>query len=161
MKYPTPPSSADLVAIALRHTDFLKEIGAASPNQTQICAELSAELAAEHWELTNGAPIGTLGPSLTSDAVPLLVAYAKTMRHASDSALYNAVAKINRSVTKLAEARSAAADTLPLPAAEALMDGLEDHFDAIRVALTRAQDVLLLTIDQIEAPASHPVAEVA
>ena len=49
---------------------------------------------------------------------------------------------------------------LPLAAAEALLDGIEDHFDAIRVAFARSRDVLQGAIDQIE-QAAGPIVEAA
>lgn len=156
-----PPSVADLVAIALVHTAFLREINLAGPRALQICAELSAELAAEHWERSTDTAVGVLGSELTGEVVIALVAHAATVRTASDSALYHAAHRVERAITELAKARGTALRTFPIAAAEALMDGVEDHFDAIRVALTRSQDVLQVSIDQIEQAASHPVVEAA
>jgi hypothetical protein len=156
-----PPSVADLVAIALVHTDFLQEINLATPHDLKICAELSAELAAEHWERSTDTVVGVLESELTGDVVIALVAHATTVRDASDSALYHATARMERAIAELAKARGATAGTLPIAAAEALMDGIEDHFDAIRVALTRSRDVLQVAIDQIERAASRQAVEAA
>ena len=75
-----PPSVADLVAIALVHTDFLHEINLATPHELKICAELSAELAAEHWERSTDTVVGVLESELTGDVVVALVAQARAVR---------------------------------------------------------------------------------
>ena len=100
-----PPSVADLVAIALVNTDFLTEINLATPHDLQICAELSAELAAEHWERSTDTVVGVLDSELTGDVVIALVAHAATVRDANDTALYHATAKVERAIAELAKAR--------------------------------------------------------
>jgi hypothetical protein len=150
-----------LVAIALVHTGFLREIVHATPHELQVCAELSAELAAEQWERSTDTVVGVLPAELTGEVVTALLSHADTARIASDSALYHAFGRLERALTKLAEARASAKGTLPIAAAEALMDGAEDHFDALRVALTRSRDVLQVAVDQIEDSASRASLEAA
>lgn len=75
---------------------------------------------------------------------------ANQRREAGEPELYAAHAKVERTIAALDVTRSAIKGTLPLAAAEALMDGIEDHFDNIRVALTQALRILKTAIDAIE-----------
>lgn len=149
------PTVAELVALAIASTPFVTEATGDDPHDLRISAELCAELAAEHWERERGAIPGvTIPPELTAEAAEALQAHGQTLRDANDNALYQAHAKLERSISALGHARRSIAGTLPLAAAEALMCGVETHFDHIRIALTRAAGVFESAIDRVEWAAS-------
>jgi hypothetical protein len=146
-----PPTPAELVALAIARTPFVTEATGDAPHDLRISAELCAELAAEHWERERGAIAGvTIPPELTAEVAEALEAHGQALRDANDNALYQAHAKLERSIALLAGVRRSIAGTLPLAAAEALMDHVETHFDSIRVAMTRAAGVFESAIDRIE-----------
>jgi 4-hydroxyphenylpyruvate dioxygenase-like putative hemolysin len=145
-----PPTVAELVARAIASTPFVAEATGDNPHDMRICAELCAELAAEQWEREHGASAG----ELHTEVADALVAHASALRDANDNALYQAHAKLERSMALLAGARNSIKGVLPLAAAERLMDNVETHFDHIRVALTRAAGVFESAIDRIEWAAS-------
>jgi hypothetical protein len=149
------PTVAELVALAIVKTPFVAESIGPDSHDLRISAELCAELAAEFWENERGAVAGvTISPDLTAETAVALEAHGRTMRDASDNALYQAHAKLGRAIALLATAQRSVAGTLPLAAAEVLMDGIEDDFANIRVALTRAAEVTGNAIDSIEWAAS-------
>jgi hypothetical protein len=150
-----PPTVAELVAHAIASTPFVAEATGDNPHDMRICAELAAELAAEHWERERSAIAGvTIPPELITEVADALVAHASALRDANDNALYQAHAKLERSMALLAGARNSIKGTLPLAAAECLMDNVETHFDNIRIALTRAAGAFESAIDRIEWAAS-------
>jgi hypothetical protein len=145
------PTVAELVALAIARTPFLSEATGEAPHDLRITAELCAELAAEHWERTHGVSLRETVPSeLTTEVADALVSHAEALSEADDNALYQAHAKLERSLAKLATARVSIKGTLPLIAAERLMANVETHFDHIRIAQTRARDILKAAIDRIE-----------
>jgi hypothetical protein len=146
-----PPTVAELVARALAATPFLVEATGNNAHDLRISAELCAELAAEDWERTHRTLIGAVvPPELISEVADALVAHAVELHTASDRALHQAHAKLERSLSDLKAARTSINGTLPLAAAEALMEHVEDHFDSIRIALTRAAEVFATAIRRIE-----------
>jgi hypothetical protein len=152
-----PPAIAELVDRAIAHTPFIAEITAIKPHDLRICAELAAELAAEHWERENDMiPGAAVGPELVADVADALVAHGQTVRDASDNALYHGHAKLERSIAALGALRRSVAGTLPLAHAESLMDDIEDDMAAVGVKLTRALGVFEIEIARIEL-AAEPV----
>lgn len=151
-----PPTVAELVARALTATPFTSEATGANPHDLRIGAELCAGLAAESWEADRGALIGlSIPPELITEVADALEAHGKTVRDASDNALYAADAKLQRSLACLSTARSSIKGSLPIAAAEALLTEVETHFDHIRIAVTRALAILEVEIDKIEWAASR------
>jgi hypothetical protein len=147
----TPPTVADLVARALTATPFLREATGATSHDMRISAELCAELAAEDWEREHGAITGAAVPwELSADVANGLVAHALSRRAANDNALYQSHAKLERTLAAVAAAKCGIKGTLPVDAAEAMLDDIETHFAHIRVALTRALAILGKEIDLIE-----------
>jgi hypothetical protein len=140
-----PPTVAELVAQALSGTPYLTEITGAQPHQVTTYAEIAASLAAEQWEAeaAHHRPTGlTLPTELIAEAAAVLVSHASQLPKVKEADICAATSKIERALSSLATARSNIAGTLPLAPAEAFMDDIETHFDIVRIALTRARDIL-------------------
>ncbi len=69
---------------------------------------------------------------------------------------YAACAKLDRSIACLAALRRSIDGALPHPAAEALLDDIEDHFDIVGVKLKRALAIMQTEIEHIEALEEMP-----
>jgi hypothetical protein len=147
----TPPTVAELVARALTATPFLAEATGATSHDLRISAELCAELAAQNWEREQGVIVGASAPwELSIEVADSLVAHALSRRAANDNDLYQSHAKLERTLAAVATARSSIKGSLPVAAAEAMLDEVETHFAHIRIALTRALGILSKEIDLIE-----------
>jgi hypothetical protein len=57
----------------------------------------------------------------------------------AETALYDGYGKVEASIAQLAALRHAIAGTLTVPAAEVLIEGIEDDFDAIAAKLAAAK----------------------
>ncbi len=146
------PTVPELVARALTDTAFLTQITAARPSLIAAFAEISASLAAEHWEAERHTLIGlTLPPELIADVAQALVAHADELSRVREAELYATHGKVERALAALALARTAINFPLPLAAAERMMDDTEHNLDLVRISLTRAQGILQSAIAQIEA----------
>lgn len=130
------PTVADLACRARTHTRFLREI-AADPQHLNARAALAAQLAAEHWEAEHGVSVGeTVSPDMTARVAAALIA------DGTERILCAAVDRLNTCSAGLATVLVAMRGTLPLPEAEAMMDGIEDNLIVARVKLDRARAVL-------------------
>lgn len=147
-----PPTVAELVARALTATPFLAEATGPAPHDLRSCGEICAERAAEDWEREHDAIVGAVvAPDLTGEVADKLEAHGRSLRAANDNgAIYTAHARLERTLGCLASARCGIKGPLPLAAAEEMMDGVEDHFDHIRVALSRALGIHAKEIEAIE-----------
>jgi hypothetical protein len=69
---------------------------------------------------------------------------------AADRALYAACARLEKSLSTHTALRSLIASPLPIAAAEAQMDDIEDHLSAIRAKLTGALLTMTAEVDRIQ-----------
>jgi hypothetical protein len=77
----------------------------------------------------------------------------------TEDAIYDACAKVERSIATLAALRTGIAGALPIAEAESLMDDVEDYLDILKVKFARALDVFHAAIERIEREDEAPDAD--